>query len=208
MLRKKVLDKAVSAIVYTLDQFNSNDWDKINDYYNNDISLNEKPNDPIDINCNFERQYRVRNNSDRYNDKIRPLVEKIKAATQQTDYQTALDVGKQYKALSNFTVYAYINRNNASVTDTGVTRITVNGVPLAYHTNQGYYDNFTNSYWLLFGNWTTAKPGQYGLNFHFNHPNKTPYIENIVIISEGADDRIKELLKTVNWSEVQNGLTP
>jgi hypothetical protein len=135
-------------------------------------------------------------------------MDKINAARQQNDYLTILELGKQNKALSVLTVYAYVNRNNAGVTGDGATRINVNGVPYAYHTNQDNYGNTASSYWLLFGNWSSAKPGQYGLNFHFTYPNKTPYIENIVIIIFGADDRIQELLKTVNWSEVQNGLTP
>ncbi len=204
---KKVLDKAASFIVAALDQFNSNDWEKTNDYYTGELLVNEKPYVPIDINCNFEREYQVRLNSDRYNNKLKMLVDKINEATASQDYPTALQVGKQYRALSQLSVYAYINYSRAEVTESGVTRLDVPGVPYAYHTGHGHYGNFTTSYWLLFGNWAAARHDQDGLGFHFTHQRQTPYIENVVIIIQGADDRIAELLKTVDWSQMQHALT-
>jgi hypothetical protein len=58
---KTALDKISVALISTLDQFNSDDWDKINDYYS-PLSVNPNPGVPIDIDNNFERQYRVRLN--------------------------------------------------------------------------------------------------------------------------------------------------
>jgi hypothetical protein len=61
---------------------------------------------------------------------------------------------------------------------------------------------------LAFGNWSTARPSQdYGdYRFHFIHP-YGPFIENIVIILMGNEQRIKELLQKIDWNEVNNGLS-
>jgi len=202
---KKALDKVVPVIEDILDHFNSNDWDKAQDYYNNDIAVNPNPDVPLDINCNFEREYKVKMNSDRYNSLIKPLVDKIMDASQKGDYQTTLSLGKQNELLSRFTVDVYINRKIAEVTGKRSKKITVNGVPYAYHLDED--SNTPARYCLLFGNWATARPNEYGLGFHFIHPHKTPFIENVAFIIQGADDRVQQLLKTINWSEVQNALT-
>jgi hypothetical protein len=205
---KPVLDKAVTVIVKTLDQFNSDDWDKEQDFYSGEIAVNGHADVPMDIDNNFERQYHVRRNSDRYNALIKPIEEKIATAMQQSDYATVQKLGKQNKAVSWLTVDVYINRRTANVfltNHTKTSRLNVNGIPYAYKTKG---DDGETEYSLLFGNWETAQSGEYGLSYHFKHPHVTPYIENIVFILHGADDRIQQLLKTVSWADVQNALTP
>ena len=73
---KKALDKAVTAIVHTLDQFNSDNWEKLQDYYNGEIAVNGSASVPIDIDNNFERQYNVAARSGRYTTLIQPLNDK------------------------------------------------------------------------------------------------------------------------------------
>jgi hypothetical protein len=207
---KKVLGKAIPLIIQTLDQFNSDDWELVQDYYGNDVMVNQKPDVPLDINQNFEREYRVKYNSGRYDSIIKPIFENVNDAIAKGDLTKAQELGKENKKYSSFTVDVYINRKIASINpdESGTIRTKVKSVDYCYHTNKDQYDNVTNSYFLLFGNWKTAKNGQYGLHYSFTRPHKTPYIENIVIIIKGADDYIQLLLKNVDWSLIQNALTP
>jgi hypothetical protein len=207
---KQALDKAIPIIVHTLDQFNSDDWEITQDFYSGDVLVNQKPDVPLDINQNFEREYRIKYNSERYNTLLKPLQDKIMEAVNQGDLNKAQALGKENKRFISFTVDVYINRriSNVNPNDKETVKLDVKGVDFCYHTGKDQYDNDISSYLLLFGNWKTAKYGEYGLHYHFIHPPKTPYIENIEIIIKGADDYIVQLLKTVNWSEMQNALSP
>ena len=207
---KKVLDKAIPLIIQTLDQFNNGDWELTQDFYGGDILVNQKPDVPLDINQNFEREYRVKYNSYRYNTLLKPTQDKIKEALDKGDMNQVQKLSGENRKYMSFTVDVYINRKIAAITpgETGTILTQVKGTDLCYHTNKDQYENETNTYFLLFGNWKNAKNGQYGLHYTFVHPTKTPYIENIVIILKGADDYIQHLLKTVDWSPLQNALTP
>lgn|SRR6185437_8640128 len=205
-----VLDKAVAVITRTLDQFNSNDWDKTQDYYSGEIAVNPRPAVPLDIDNNFERQYMVRVNSDRYDRLIKPIVEKISDAMQQNNTALVLSLGKQNKALVSLRVDVYINRQNLDFNLHGkdVFPLHITGTAYGYKVKGGENGNEGNSYWLLFGNWAAARPNQYGMGFSFVYPKKTPYIENIAMVIQGADDRINELLNNVDWQAMNNALTP
>lgn len=208
---QKALDKAIAAITDALDRFNNNDWNKEQDFYSGQIGVHPTHDVPMDVDNNFERQYHVQANSERYNTLIQPLQQKINDALQQGDNNKVLELGKQLKALSWLTVDVYINRRvvNVFAADKGKNiKLSSMGAGYCYQIKKDQYGNNANSYWLLFGNWQTATNGGYGLTYHFKHPPVTPYIENIAITITGADDRIQELLKTINWSELQDALTP
>jgi hypothetical protein len=81
-------------------------------------------------------------------------------------------------------------------------------VVIAYPTSANALSH-GSAYVLVFGNWQTAKwdAGNKWYRFHFAHPQNTPYIENIVIQIFGADDRIKKLLKTIDWNMANEGMT-
>jgi hypothetical protein len=141
---------------------------------------------------------------------IKPLQEKIEDAMQKGDNELALSVGKQFRALSEITVYAYVNRYDLNFNPHSgkVVPMQVKGVPYSYKVSQDQYGNKANGYWLLFGNWATAKAGEDIQYYHFIHPKKTPYVENVAVLVFGADDRIKELLSSVDWAAIQKALTP
>ena len=126
---------------------------------------------------------------------------------QKGNIQEAQAIGKQIKALSWLTVDVYINRNTATfdLQDKETVKMAVKNIPAAYKFRNDQNDG--SACWLLFGNWATARHTEDGLNFKFTHAKVTPYIENIAIVIHGADDRIQELLKTIDWSQMQNALT-
>jgi hypothetical protein len=208
---KAVLDKAVNIIENTLNQFNNNDWGKEQDYYDGDILIAQAYNSPLQINTNFERHYRVLLNSDRYNNLLKPIEDKVNDAMQKGDYKRVQELGDQSKALSSLTVDVYVNYFVAGIFPgkPGNVKLDVKGPFLSYKTNQDQYSNKDiHGYWLLYGNWPTVQNGPYGLTFKFKRPPSSPYIENIAIIITGAEDRIQELLKTADWTQLQAALTP
>ena len=64
--------------------------------------------------------------------------------------------------------------------------------------------------WLLFGNPKAIKwdPASLYFYYYFAHPPNSPFIENVEIRIYGADDRIQQLLRKVDWKEVNLALTP
>ncbi|HVZ20730.1 MAG TPA: hypothetical protein VG871_06695, partial [Vicinamibacterales bacterium] len=62
---------------------------------------------------------------------------------------------------------------------------------------------------LAYGDWSTATPASGGrlVTFKFTHPPASPYLENIIVTIDGAEDRVDELLKTVDWTKLNDALT-
>ncbi|MBS1919289.1 MAG: hypothetical protein JST17_03445 [Bacteroidetes bacterium] len=200
--QKKVLDKAIPIIIKILDQFNSPDWELSSDFYS-DPSVSINPSVPLDIDQNFEREYKIKNNSDRFNRLIKPINERINELMQQQPipYDSVKALGEKQKSMSNVTVYVYINRKTLDITPDPKTDLKIPGVAIAQKAPGEYFkSNKGYSYWLCFGNWKTA-------NFKFKHPNNTPYIENIVVIFFGAEDRVQELLQKIDWRILNDALT-
>lgn len=114
------------------------------------------------------------------------------------------------KKLNRVTVQARINVLNLPVTPhPGHGReLHVPGAAFAFHVKNYKYDSGT-SVVLLFGNWKAARwnvsEGAY--HYHFIHKTHAPVIENIVVQLDGSEDRVEQLLKTVDWKKVNEGLT-
>lgn len=200
--QKKALDKAIPIIIKVLDQFNSPDWELSSDFYS-DPSVSINPSVPLDIDQNFEREYKIKNNSDRFNRLIKPINDRINELMQQQPipYDSVKALGEKQKSMSNVTVYVYINRKTLDITPDPKTDLKIPGVALAQKAPGEYFkSNKGYSYWLCFGNWRTA-------DFKFKHPNNTPFIENIVVIFFGAEDRVQELLNKIDWKILNAALT-
>lgn len=206
----KVLDKAIPIIIKVLDQFNSSDWELSSDFYNGDPLVSIHPNVPIDIDQNFEREYKAAENSERFNRLIKPMYNRINEMMQQQPipYDSVTALGDKVKAMSNVTVYVYINRTALNIVPNAKTDLKIPGVAIAQKAPGEYFKSDKRySYWLCFGNWQTAKAGENGFTFKFKHPNDTPFIENIVVIFFGADDRVQELLNKIDWKVLNDALT-
>jgi hypothetical protein len=167
---------------------------------------------PIDIDQNFEREYNVSQNSERFKTLIKPIYDRINQLMQKqpVPYNSITTLGAKAKALSNVTVYVYINRSSLDVHPDPKSDPKIEGVAFV-HKSPGEYFNSEKgySYYLGFGNWTAAKwDTELGwLHFNFRHPKHTPYIENIVVIFFGANDRVQELLNKVDWKILNDALT-
>ena len=230
---KKVFDKAIPVIVSFLDKFGNDDWTLDQNWYNGDPLVPTDYNDrgPIGIDQNFERDYVVNQDSKRFNQIIKPLYDKSQILSdklvakikeyeknpsakaekeygKRTSLNDSLDaINNKLEELNELHVYAYINR--ANISGKPATEVQVKGSAMVTKTNEGYmaYDYF-KSYYIAFGNWKTAKWNADDNLYDFKFKDtKTPSIQNIVIIMTGAQDRMKELMKKIDWSVLNKALT-
>jgi hypothetical protein len=207
---QKVLDKYVAAINAVLDQFRSEDWDENADYAVDD-QVNVHPNSgrPVDIDEMFQRSYEAHPGSARYTAKIQPLVEQLGAAQ---DINEKMKVGAEAQKLMHVQVEVHFNvasQGDIEPPPSQNQELKIPGTAFAYKTT-GNPPTHGGACILAFGHWQplkwNAENGWY--RFTFTHPVNTPYIENIVVRIDGADDRMNELLHNIDWKQVNGALTP
>ena len=202
------LDKYVSAVNHVLDQFQSDDWTGKVDYSLDDPEVNTNdPGVPLDINELTQRSYTVRYGSKRWNEKLSPLAERIMATN---DWAEKGKIGSQMRALQDVQVQVHFNRSNIGFDPppTSNQDLHIPGAAFAYKIG-GSPTGHGTSYVLAFGNWSNSKwdADHRWYHFHFVHPQNTPYIENIEVEIFGADDRIQELLHSIDWNAMNSALT-
>ncbi len=229
---KKLLNKVIPIIQSVLDQFGNNDWELDQDWYNGDpfVPADDNGTGPIGLDQNFERDYKVTENSDRFNNIIMPLYEKsqvlqdkvvvnikkyennpsAKAEKEYGKKSPLLDsldaINNKLEELSELHVYAYIN--NLYVKGKPVKDIDIPGAAMVTKENRGHFaPDFFKSYYIAFGNWKSAKwsDSQKAYYFKFKDTPKSS-VQNIVIIMTGAQDRMKELMKTIDWSVLNKAI--
>ncbi len=233
---KKILSKPVRVIQSLLDQFGNNDWGEENtdnDDYQLLVPIDYNGSGPIPLSQNFERVYKVRENSKRFNTILKPLYDKVqelnskyqeeyqaiqsKSAKEQEDFMSKSNptmdsittIGNKAEELNEIDVYAYINDDLINGKPINDPDINVRGASLVTKLNHGYYqkDNWT-SYFLAFGDWKNIKQNKEFNCYYYNfNKTKTASIQNIVIVITGAPDRMKELMNKIDWSVLNKFLT-
>jgi hypothetical protein len=205
---KQTLEKYENVINKVLDQFQSDDWDENVDYsVDDDAGVNTNSGRPLDVNEMFQRTYRVRNDSARWNKVVGPQMAKLQ---EEPDMSRKMAIGQALQALNSVEVEVHFNSAVSIDTPAPGSKdyIQVPGTAMAYHATANPYSH-GSAYVLLFGNWQGTKwdAGKSAYPFHFAHEQNTPFIENVVIQIYGADDRIQELLKKIDWNAVNTGMT-
>jgi len=205
---KQVLLKYENAINKILDQFQSDDWDENVDYaISDDVVVATDAGHPLDVDQMFQRTYRVRNNSERWNRLVAPQMTKMQ---EEPDMSKKMAIGQSLQALTAVEVEVHFNWPDSVDAPPAGSKsyFQVPGAAMAYHATANPYTHGA-AYVLLFGNWQGLKysADHNAYQFHFAHPQNTPFIENIVIQIYGADDRIQELLKKIDWNTVNTGMT-
>jgi len=206
---EKVIARYNSVMTHILDQILTDDWqeDEGKRYTFDDVLVNSDSDRPLDVNCLLERSYNARPDSERFRKVLAPLMEKME---QESDVQSKAKMGAQVQALMHLTVSVHFNRTNTSIAPAPSQNrdLGISGVDRTYKVHDDSLGH-GSAYVLLFGNWQTAKwdANNGWLHFVFTHPNGTPYIENIEIRLYGADDRIQEMLHTINWKQVNEAMT-
>lgn len=205
---EKVITRYNSVMTRILDQILTDDWqeDEGKRYTFDNVLVNSESDRPLDVNCLLERSYDARPDSERFRKLLAPLIEKME---QETDAATKAKIGMQVQALMHLAISVHFNRTNVGI-DPAPSLNRDLGIPGVDRTYKVHDDSLGhgNAYVLLFGNWQTAKwdANNSWLHFAFVHPIGTPYIENIEIRLSGADDRIQEILRTINWKQVNEAM--
>lgn len=205
---KQALDKAIAAIGKIFDPIENEDWEKAQDFYDGNPLVNSNPDVPLNINQNFQRDYHVRAGSPRERDLIQPLEKQMEGAGSP---EAMAAVGRKIRPLMTLTVYAYLDMRAVDVKQAPGAAPKVAGAAFVYvvDPNEAFCQPGASCYLVGFGNWQTArrKPGEQALGFVFTHKPGTPFVENVVIRLTGADDRVRELLQTLDWNALNDALT-
>ena len=218
---RAVIDKAVHAVLPVMQKFMDTNWKIIAGGADNpdDYSVAVKANLPLNVAPFNDWQFSIKQNSGLWNQRVQPLYEKVMHPP--TDYNnekemaTYNQLAKEYKNLKDVFVEVEVNRPELPVNPDKNNKgnLTIPGCAYAFKLSHDHWigtdRNLEAGYALAFGDWSTAKPSRdYGdYRFHFIHPGNSPFIENIVIIMMGNEERIKELLSKMNWNEVNDGLS-
>jgi hypothetical protein len=218
---KAVIDKAVHAVLPVMQEFINSDWEMVSGGADNpdDYSVDRKPDRPLNVAPFNDWQFSVKQGSPLWNGKIKPLQEKMMAAASvggDENGAAAYDrISKDYFNRRDIFVEAEVNdvelpmlpgKNSAA-------NLKIPGCAYSFKLTHDHWrgsnQDLDAGYLLAFGNWSTAKPSRDydDYRFHFIHPDVDPFIENIVILIKGNEQRIKELLKEIDWNEVNKGLS-
>jgi hypothetical protein len=204
---RKVVTKYATVISKVLDQFRSPEWDEKVEGAVADVQVTPDSGTPLTINEMFQRTYDLRKTSPRYKAKLAPMEVKMKAEKDQGAQQL---LGAQMQDLMHVQVQVRFNIANIDLDPRPSPKLDLHvpGAAFAYKELSNPF-GYGSSYVVVFGNWKTAKryPSSGITEFHFVHPQNTPFIENVEFRIYGADDRIRELLRTVKWAQVNAALT-
>jgi hypothetical protein len=177
-------------------------------------AFNENSSVPIKgvIGGAFEWNCIVKQNSDRFNVHLKPMMERIEQLTQSGRYEEVKPLRQEMNRWSHLNIGLELNSEaldsgaepgrNMELSIAGVAKGFVvaddNGAPVE-----------SNRYILAFGNWQAAKhdAATSADRFHFVHQPQTPFVENMVITISGAEDLIKELLEKTDWIKIAGSLT-
>jgi len=216
------ITKAAGAVNDIVERFADSNWQMSAggiapaEYY----SVKIRPNEPINTTpFQGDWDFTIRTGSPLYHEKIQPYIAKISSPPTDPNDKKAWDEymhsTDKIKGLQHVYVEAVINRLSVFVNPLkgGNDDLKIPGCYFSYKQPGGEVpvigtDYQLPSYVLAFGNWKNTKKesdGEY--MFPFVHKPGTPYIENIVIILSGNEERIKELLQKTDWDKINEGLT-
>lgn len=204
---EKAITKYVTAVNKVLDQVGGPDWDEHIDQKIEHPMVNLMDDRPLDVDELLRRTYEVRPGSKRFQTLIAPRQQKltlVKDASQR-DLQRA-----QMEDLKYLEVEAHFNLFVVPMM-TGPDPKHDPKVPGATFVHQDRNNPFGHgvAYVLFFSNGRAGKWDETNGVYRntFVHPPNSPYIENVEIRIYGAEDRIHELLRKLDWKQVNAALT-
>lgn len=185
-----------------LDQVPGDDWEEdasARFEITDQVAVPARANAPFDIDESIAREYHIRQGSKLFNEQMAPLLEKLR---QSPTPETAQLVAKERPALH---IHVNVHFNVPEQTPSKRS-LQIAGASSAFQ-SEGDPPKET-SVVLLFGDWQGAlhDTGDSTLRFRFKHTGQSSAIENIVIELQGSADRITQILRSVDWSQVNSAL--
>jgi len=204
---ERAIAKYTTAMDRVLNQFRSPDWEESIDDSIDHPMINIMDDRPFDIDQELKRTYTVRKDSRRYQTLIAPRLEKVAQTkdAQKRDLERAQAEDLQHLQVEvhfNLWVVPMITPPDPKK-DSKIPGATF------VHMDRDNPFNHGVAYVLFFSN---GRPGRWDETNSvyrnvFIHKPETPYIENLEIRIYGAEDRIKQLLRTIDWKQVNAALT-
>ncbi len=198
---RKVLEQYRDAVHSVLDTMDSDDWDTATDFDVDDNVLVGVHNDvPLDIDELIQRSYTVKKDSPLYQREVAPFIAKM----QQMSPMEMAQAGKKMKML-RLEVQVHTNRAAADRETRTRPQLQVPGAAYSFVSEESE-DKRSQTVVLLFGDWKSAQQRSEDLFFRFKHSPHTPAIENLEVQLRGSPDRIKEVLRSVDWKRMNTAL--
>ena len=203
----KVIARYTQMMNKLLDQFRSPDWDETIDSTIDHPMVNPMEDRPLDIDELLQRTYHVKPGSRRYQALIAPRLQKVAQIKDPTekDLQRA-----QTEDLMHLQVQVHFNMLVVPlITAPDPKRDPKIPGATFVHRDRDNPFNHGVAYVLFFSNGKLGKWDATNSVYRnvFAHPPNTPYIENLEIRIYGAEDRITELLRRIDWKQVNSALT-
>lgn len=205
---EKAITKYAETMNKVLDQFRSDDWDETVDHTIEHPMMNPMEDRPLDFDELLQRTYHVRPGSKRYQTMVLPRLQKMEQEKDLTKKQLQR---AQIQDLMHLQVHVHCNMFVVPMM-TGPDSKRDPKAPGAtfVHEDRNNPFGYGVAYVLFFSN---GRPGKWdetnGVYRNlFVHPPNSPFIENLEIRIYGPEDRIHELLRKIDWKQVNAALTP
>ncbi len=205
---EKVITKYVTVVSKVFDQLGGPDWDEHIDQKIEHPMVNIMDDRPLDIDQLLRRNYEVRPGSKRFQTMIAPRQQKLallKDASQKDLFRAQTEELKYLQVEAHFNMFVVPMMSGPDPRRDPK-------VPGATFVHQDRNNPFGHgvAYVLFFSNGRAGKWDETNGVYRntFVHPPNSPYIENLEIRIYGAEDRIHELLRKLDWKQVNAALTP
>ena len=202
-----VIEKIVHAIDGTLDKFVDSNWKQrsASDHEQFDVAMDASH--PLNFALQCDREFEIRPGSTLFNTKVKPVED---ALLETKDVAKMAELGKQIDGTMTFTIEAEPNSFSIQAEQADMAHDPgAKGATFSFCQSEEQLDRY-----VVFGDAARWKPYRNdGRDFAFAHPRQTPVVENLFIRfhaknpSGAAADRIHELIRTTNWTPIQESLT-
>lgn len=204
---RKVLEKYSRVIDNVLAQFKDETWQENVDQSLANVEVDPNSEFPLHVNAFVQRTYLVRDNSQRYKEMVLPLVRQMVLTS---DLDQKRELNQQVQDLTRIQVQVRLNQPHIAVTPKPEDNhdLQIPGTALAYKIDDTRF--FSGSgYVLLFGDPKALSWNSYHnwFDYKFMSGTNASSLENVEFLITGAEDRIQELLRTVDWKQVNSALT-
>lgn len=204
---RKTLEKYSRVIDNVLAQFKDETWQENVDQSLDNVEVDPNSESPLHLNAFVQRTYLVRDSSQRYKEMVLPLVRQM-VLSSDLDQKRALN--DQIQDLTRVQVQVRLNQPHIAVTPKPEDNhdLRIPGTALAYKIEDSKF--FSGSgYVLLFGDANALSWNSYHnwFDYKFMFGANASSLENVEFLITGAEDRIQQLLRTVDWKQVNSALT-
>lgn len=204
---QRVLDKYSRVINKVLAQFKDETWQENVDQSLANVEVDPSSEFPLHVNAFVQRTYLMRHSSRAYNEKVFPLVRQMVLSS---DLDKKRELNQQVEDLTVVQVQVRFNQPHIAVMPNPENShdLHIPGTAVAYKIDNDELAA-ASTYVLFFGDPKALSWNSYHnwFDYKFMYVGNTASIENVEFLISGAEDRIQQLLHTIDWNQVNSALT-